>query len=189
MRFNLKIKRTAILAVLVGGALILAACSHDQNQVSQTQRHQIDKQNAITGNLVKNQPAPVLKYSADRAALIERYKRTADANFQQYIAVFTPYGQLLFTGTVKGKVTPLDSQLTPADGLDCEHYGGHDPRPDGCGVVQVAEPNGTWGTNGPGVFWFDPSGVMHETPFFYLLADKPFTATSQPLLTIQGETK
>lgn len=170
-------------------ALVLTACTHKQSASSQAQRHAIDKQNTITNRLVNGQPAPTLTYSADREALIKRYQRTNNKSFRQYIAVLTNQGGIMYTGVVKGKVTPLDSQLTPADGLDCQHYGGNDPRPDGCGVVQIAEPNGTWGTNGTGVFWFDDKDVMHETSMQYMISDQPFQVTTPPLLTIVGQTK
>lgn len=185
----MKIKN--IIPVIIVGGLILGACdiSPKESATAKAQRSVADQQNAATQKIVKNQPAPSLNFSTDRAALIKRYNRTANPSFKQYIAVLTLNGGVMYTGVVKGKVTPLDSQLTPADALDCEHYGAQDPRPDGCGVVQIAEPNGTWGTNGSGIFWFDDQDGMHETNMPYMLSDQPFTVTTPPILNIVGGTK
>lgn len=177
-----------VIALAASTALVIgmAACNSTS---SDAQTRAVSRQQQTTDQLVKRQPAPDLTYSADRQALIERYKRTSDVNFRQYVAVFTPYGSLLYTGVVKGKVTPLDSQLSPADALQCQHNEG--ARPDGCGTVQLAEPNGTWGTNGGGVFWFDDRDVMHEvsTPGeIVMLQDQPFQVSSVPVLTINGQT-
>lgn len=172
------------LALLV---LLVAACSPRRSSNS-AQDNAVTQQNGNTARLIANQPAPTLANSADRAALIKRYERTADPNFRQYIAIVTPQGGVLYTGVVKGKVTPLDSQLTPADGIDCVHHGASSRLPDGCGVVQIAEPNGTWGTNGNGVFWFDDKDVMHESSMPYILSDQPFQVTTPPILTVVGQT-
>lgn len=172
---------------IVGLALLVlvTACTPGRTTNS-AQDNAVAQQNGNTARLITNQPAPTLNNSADRAALIKRYERTADPNFRQYIAIVTPQGGVLYTGVVKGKVTPLDSQLTPSDGLDCQHHGGRVP--DGCGVVQIAEPNGTWGTNGTGVFWFDDKDVMHESSMPYILSDQPFQVTTPPILTVVGQT-
>lgn len=178
---------TGLMVIALLGGILLAACQGKQSAVSRTQQNAIQTQNQITANLVKKQPPYAPPYSDERQNINERTARYADPNRISYITVLTNQGGILYHGVVKGKVSSVDSQVTPADGMDCQHFGGNDPRPDGCGVVRIAEPDGSWGTNNANaVFWFDDKNVYHETTMPYMVSDQEQTLTTPPLLTINA---
>lgn len=178
-----------VIATAIGALMV--ACTHPQPVNSRVQRNAADAQNDITAGLVKLQPAPKLLYSDERQNLIERYVRFSDPKHVGYVTITTMNGGILYNGTVMGKVSATSSQLTPADALDCEHYGANDPRPDGCGVVQIAEPDGSWATNGGGLFWFDDKNVYHEIngPAIVMYSDQPQIVTTPAILTINATTQ
>lgn len=143
-------------------------------------------QNRDTARLAKDQPAPSLSYSVERQNLIQRYKTFSDRNKISYIALTTINGAVVYTGAVKGKVSNLSSELTPADRMQCTQNGGGDSASSSCVPILMPEPDGSWATNGSGIFWFDERGVYHEWNGTYLVADAPFTLTQPTLLTISG---
>jgi hypothetical protein len=151
-----------------------------------TQDLAIRQQNQITERLVRTQPPPNIKYSVERQNLIQRYKTYSDRNKISYIALTTLNGGIIYTGVVKGKVSSASSQLTPTDRMVCAPTGDNN---DQCATIEVPEPDGSWSTNGQGIFWFDDRGVYHEWNGTYLVADAPFTLTQPPVIEIQADAK
>lgn len=178
-----------VVAVAVAVAVVLAACAKGQPTESRAQRHIAEDQNSHTIALHKDQPAYFPTYSDEMKNVNERNARFSDPNLVGYVAVLTQQGGVIYNGTIKGKVSSTDSQVTPKDYLDCEHYGDRDPRPDGCGVVSLADPDGSWSTNGGGVFWYDANNHIHEAygnPIV-MYSDAPQTFTTPPILTINAD--
>lgn len=170
-------------ALLVGGGMAFAATGGVFD--NSTQDAATAQQNADTARLIAGQPAPQLHYSVERQNLITRYKTFSDKNKISYIALTSNAGQVIYTGVVKGKISATSSELTPSDRVQCASDNGAG-NSIGCGTVAVPEPDGSWSTNGSGIFWFDDKGVYHEWNGTYLTADAPFTLTSAPLITISG---
>lgn len=145
------------------------------------------KQNQSTSDLAKNQPAPIIKYSDERQNLIQRYETYSNPKKLSYIAEVTQTGGILYTGTVKGKITALSSQLSPEDRMQCTQNGGNNTTMSACVTVKMPEPDGSWSTNGSGVFWYDSRGVYHEWNGLYTMSDAPFVLTTPPVLTINAD--
>lgn len=144
------------------------------------------QQNENTGRLIENQPAPTIKYSVERQNLIKRYKTFSDPNKISYIAELSMDGKVIYTGTVKGKVSSVSSQLTPADRVQCAHADTGDGGL-GCSTIQVPEPDGSWSGNGAAIFWYDDRGVYHEWSGWYQQNDAPFTLVTPPVLNIDAD--
>lgn len=172
-------------AAILTVSVIAASCTHATPHAGQVQKQAVAQQQLGLQPLIDKQPPYFPPFSDERSNINERTARFSDPNRVSYITVLTVQGGILFHGTVKGKVSSVDSQVTPADGMDCEHFGGTDPRPDGCGVVQIAEPDGSWGTNNPSaIFWFDTSNVYHETTLPCFVTDQEQTLATPPVLNI-----
>lgn len=172
-------------AIVFGGAVAIAETAGGPWDTD-TQDTAIAQQDTITKHLVETQPAPNIKYSVERQNLIQRYKTYSDKNKVSFIALTTLNGGIVYTGVVKGKVSAVSSQLTPSDRMVCADISDENAA---CSTISVPEPDGSWSTNGAGVFWFDDHGVYHEWNGTYLISDAPFTLSTPPALNIDATAK
>lgn len=139
-------------------------------------------------NIQENQPTPTdLEYSLERYNLI---RRAYWVNGQRekalslpceidrplgYIVLFTESGGVVGRYVVDGKVTSLNSYLTP----DSEEYSSSYSR-------WIADVDGSYGENDAGIFFFTPDGKYIEWTGTYLYSDIPFEVTT-PTIVIGGE--
>lgn len=131
----------------------------------------------IGAKLAKNQPTPTdIDYSLERYNLI---KRTYWVNGQRekanalpcqivkplgYIVLFTESGSVVGSFVVDGKVSSLNSFLTPDSEEYSSSYSEWLPDVDGC-----------YGENDNGIFFFDVQGNYIEWTGTYLYTDIPMT--------------
>lgn len=154
-----------------------------------------DTQNTLTvgGKLAHNQPTPTdINYSLERYNLI---RRAYWVNGQRekaialpcpitkplgYIVLLTESGAVLGTFVVDGKVSSLNSYLTP----DSEYY----EKNGGSSTIHtnnwLPDVDGTYGSNDTGIFFFTPDGKYIEWTGTYLYSDIPF-AVDDPVLKVQ----
>lgn len=137
----------------------------------------------IGGKLAQNQPTPTdINYSLERYNLI---KRAYWVNGQRekalslpcaivkplgYIVLFTESGSVVGSFVVDGKVSSLNSFLTP----DSEYY---ELSYGGSWTVYnqwLADVDGSYGANDSGIFFFTPDGKYIEWSGIYLYSDIPF---------------
>lgn len=91
-------------------------------------------------------------------------------------------GQLIKEVQVLGKVSSLNSYLTPMEdiqileGVDLGEYFGDVPV-----VIQAADLDGTWGENTNGVFWFTSDGVYQEWNGLSFYSAERVSFTIEPL--------
>lgn len=160
-----------------------------------------DKQNTLeVGNkLAENQPTPTdIDYSLERYNLI---RRTYWVNGQRekanalaceiekplgYIVLFGEAGTVIGSFVVDGKVSSLNSYLTP----DSEYYEQH--RSDGDNSFSVSDNSwlpdvdGSYGSNDNGIFFFTPDGKYIEWTGTYLYSDIPFVVDN-PVIKVGTE--
>jgi len=133
-------------------------------------------------NLQYNQPTPTdIEYSLERYNLIRRaywvngQREKANSIPCQiekplgYVILLTESGSIVGKFTVDGKVSSLNSFLTP----DSEYYeeGGGDW---GFENQWLADVDGSYGENDNGIFFFTPDGKYVEWSGIYLYSDIPF---------------
>lgn len=161
---------------------------------------EMDMQNTIdTANkLQSNQPTPKdIDYSLERYNLI---RRTYWVNGQRekanslpceiekplgYIVLFGESGAVIGAFVVDGKVSSLNSFLTP----DSEYYEqeyGSNGNSVGDGNNWLADVDGSYGENDNGIFFFTPDGKYIEWTGTYLYSDIPFEVDN-PIITVKGE--
>lgn len=156
-----------------------------------------DKQRTIdTANrLQTNQPTPTdVDYSLERYNLI---RRTYWVNGQRekanslpceiekplgYIVLFGESGTVIGSFVVDGKVSSLNSFLTP----DSEYYEFDLEGTTGRSNRWLADVDGSYGENDNGIFFFTPDGKYIEFTGTYLYSDISFEVDN-PVIRIKGE--
>lgn len=148
------------------------------------------KQQLATGNeLASNQPTPTdIDYSLERYNLI---KRAYWVNGQRekalaypcgvvkplgYVVLFSETGVVIGQFTVDGKVSSLNSFLTPdSEWYECsgEYCDGRNDEND-----WLPDVDGSYGTNDNGIFFFTTDNKYIEWTGMYLYSDIPFQVDS-----------
>lgn len=140
----------------------------------------------VTADLQSNQPTPTdLEYSLERYNLIRRaywvngQREKANAlpcEVQKpfgYIVLFTEAGGVVGSFVVDGKVSSLNSYLTPdSTYVESGRY--------------IADVDGSYGENDNGIFFFTVDGKYVEWTGTYLYSDIPFIV-DDPVIKISNE--
>lgn len=172
----------AVLTVIV---LTAMACSTPPpaKETSAQQKEQLTLEEGQQ-LLVKNQPAPVMDYSLERANIADRLTRFNDPNKVSYITLMLPMGQLYAYYAIKGKVSSVNSYMTTSEQIICQGGrfgtdGGSDYQ---CLTVEAPDSDGSYGSNGEAIFFFTVDGVYKEWNGLYELSDEPSTFSVQPIV-------
>ena len=181
-----------IALCLMAGCLIGCEEYVVADGTAQNTKQDIQETLAVGDKLVSNQPTPTdIDYSLERYNLI---KRTYWVNGQRekantlpcavekplgYIVLFTESGSVVGSFVVDGKVSSLNSFLTP----DSEYYelvyGGTYTREN----KWLADVDGSYGENDNGIFFFTVDGKYIEWTGTYLYSDIPFIV-DDPILKV-----
>ena len=128
-------------------------------------------------------PASPVVYPLEREQLNLRNETWSDPDKISYIYLVS-YGKIMANYTLKGKVSSVDSRLTCTQQMvddGSSHY-------DGRAYIQVVDSpalDGSYGTNGGGIFFFTTDGVYVEWNDTYMLCDAPLTLSQPPELVLE----
>ena len=166
-----------IMAIMLMG-MMLVSCG--DSTPSGSRQDTLNQQQAAN-ELQSNQPTPTdIDYSLERYNLI---RRTYWVNGQRekanmlpcevekplgYIVLFTDNGAVVGSFIVDGKVSSLNSFLTP-DSEYYEYSGGEYSAKN----KWLADVDGSYGENDNGIFFFTPDGKYIEWTGTYLYSDIP----------------
>ena len=177
-----------VIVILVAVFVILSCTSCIEDNPSST-RQDVENTLAVGNKFVANQPTPTdVNYSLERYNLI---RRTYWVNGQRekaialpceitkplgYVVLFTESGNVIGQFTVDGKVTYLDTWLTP----DSEFYEQtcHDHGMSSGNNHQnewLPDVDGCYGPKQDGIFFFTTDGKYIEWTGTYLYSDIPFS--------------
>lgn len=158
-----------ILMIIVTLLVCCSGCTETDNDVS--------RQIAIGDELSGNQQTPTdIDYSLERYNLIRRaywvngQRDKANALVCEiakplgYILLLTESGKIIGRFVVDGKVTSLNSYLTPNEVT--YNTSGH--------TKELPDVDGSYGENDNGIFFFTPDGKYVEWTGIYLYSDIPF---------------
>jgi hypothetical protein len=156
------------------------ACSGEA-YIDGTKQDTVNTKEAAS-NLQENQPTPTdIDYSLERYNLIRRaywvngQREKANSLVCQiqkplgYVILLTESGSVVGKFTVDGKVSSLNSFLTP----DSEYYD-HSHGDYATYNYWLADVDGSYGENDNGIFFFTPDGKYVEWSGIYLYSDIPF---------------
>ena len=141
------------------------------------------KQQEVAQKLYENQPTPTdIEYSLERYNLIKRAywvngqrekANTLPCEIEKplgYIVLFTESGAVVGSFVVDGKVSSLNSFLTP----DSEYYEMVSGSTSMYHNDWLADVDGSYGENDNGIFFFTTDGKYIEWTGTYLYSDIPF---------------
>lgn len=181
MKNRIKFITLAAIIAIAAAAFFVTGCDVEATDETKTQ--------IVARNLKSNQPTPTdIDYSLERYNLIRRaywvngQREKASAVICQvakplgYIVLFTDNGAVVGRFVVDGKVSSLNSYLTP----DSEYYEAGSNYND-----WLADVDGSYGENDSGIFFFTVDGNYIEWTGTYLYSDIPFEV-SDPVLKIGG---
>lgn len=191
-----------IICILMAMILMvsLAGCVEYEDSGS---KEDINATMKTASTLQEKQPTPSdIDYSLERYNLIRRaywvngQREKAAAVICQvdkplgYIVLFTESGSVVGRFVVDGKVSSLNSYLTP----DSEYYEKDMAYSDGDDSARavdrysnkwLADVDGSYGENDTGIFFFTPDGKYVEWTGIYLYSDIPFEI-EDPVVKIGG---
>ena len=140
----------------------------------------------IASKLANNQPTPTdIDYSLERYNLIKRAywvngqrekANTLPCEIQKplgYIVLFTESGSIINQFVVDGKVSSLNSYLSPDSEWYEQEYWSDGDSYRGANDW-LADVDGSYGENDNGIFFFTPDGKYIEWTGTYLYSDIPF---------------
>lgn len=171
-------KKILVVVLLIAAIFVLTGCSLEGTE----RMKDTSKTLQIADNLQERQPTPTdINFSLERYNLIRRaywvngQREKANAvvcEIQKplgYVVLITDSGAVVGTFIVDGKITSLNSFLTP-DSIYYEYSGSS-------GTYEnewLADVDGSYGENDVGIFFFTPHGQYVEWNGRYLYSDIPF---------------
>lgn len=183
-------KITVILLALFMTVVILSGC--EDTVVSTGSEADLAAQENIASKLAENQPTPTdISYSLERYNLIRRAywvngqeekANTLGCPVQKplgYCVLMTESGAVVGSFVVDGKVSSLNSFLTPS----CK-----DERLPFCELViteELSDVDGSYGENDNGIFFFTTDGLYIEWTGIYLYSSSPMIV-DDPVVRVKG---
>ena len=184
-----------ILAIILIVLMTVSFAACDDMSTDGGSRQDTENTMKAANNLQSNQPTPTdIEYSLERYNLI---RRTYWVNGQRekanalpcevekplgYIVLFGESGAVIGSFVVDGKVSSLNSFLTP----DSEYYEMDMNRSTIKDNKWLADVDGSYGENDNGIFFFTPDGKYIEWTGIYLYSDIPFEVEN-PIVRVKGE--
>lgn len=154
-----------------------------QSDTATTQENQKKAQTAV--------PIPQIANSVERQNIAARAKLFDAQNKTSYIYLIS-YGKVMAFYTVKGKVSSLNSYMTPQEqlvdgsGKSCSNdyigysSSGYTYKP--CYSVSSPDIDGAYGDNTDGIFFFTTDGAYVEWKGDYMMSDFPLQLSTPPEL-------
>lgn len=122
--------------------------------------------------LLVAQPPVKLKWSLERENINKRTNLWNDKNKVAYIYLVS-YGKVMAFFPIKGKVSSVNSQITNPSQVTWRNS-------TGAAVIPSPAEDGSYGTNGAGIFFFTTDGTYVEWAGEYMLCDKPLKLATPP---------
>ena len=176
---NLKI--FILIGIMIAGAILLTGCTGTNTETQKDIQATLE----IGDKLANNQSTPTdIDYSLERYNLI---RRTYWVNGQRekantlvcevekplgYIALFLENGSCAGKFIVDGKVSSLNSFLTPSTDYEARNY--YSGVVKSVYEIELPDVDGSYGENDNGIFFFTPDGKYIEWTGTYLYSDIPF---------------
>lgn len=148
-------------------------------------RKEVEQTEANQKKVIDAVPAPQLDTSQERINIKRRLERFNVENKISYIYLVS-YGKVMAFYTVKGKISSVNSYMTPMErlvdnkGEPCSKWISGSSVP--CYTVEAPDLDGSYGSNGDAIFFFTTEDIYVEWRGEYMLADQPLKLSTQPEL-------
>lgn len=173
----------AIIGIL--GSIVAAAIPDRNKEGVVVAKTEMEQAKDIQEKVATNVPLPQITTSLERANVARRAELFNKPEKISYIYLIN-YGKVMSFFTVKGKVSSMQSYMTPtekllnADGATCSNW--DDGSSGSCYVVNAPDIDGTYGENVAGIFFFTTEGTYVEWKGDYMMSDQPLKLTTPPEL-------
>jgi hypothetical protein len=165
-------KKVTLVSLLAVSMFVCAFTACDDNKGVSNNHTAFDEQVHTENNqarLLAAQPPPDITWSLERDNLTKRFRLQNDRaiNFYMYVfieGVADPIGYYMVN-----KVSSVDSQLTNTSQIVDPGHEAHYQ------ILPSPAEDGSYGTNGNGVFGFTPEDVYIEHNMHYLVSTIPLT--------------
>lgn len=159
-------KFTVLLTVILGFFLLTSETGCDGRPENTSAKDEQAHTELNQQNLNHIQPAPNITYSLERENLIKKFKLMNDRAIMFYMYIFIEGVAQPIGYYQVNKVSSVDSQLTnPSQVVYSAEKGG--------AVLPSPAEDGSYGTNGEGVFGFTPEDIFIQTNMKYIVATVP----------------
>lgn len=171
--------KKVLLILLASSGLLLAWCTSTDSNITAKQEQQQTEQNQQQLNAV--QPAPRITWSLERDNLIKRFKLMNDRSVMFYMYIFIEWVWQPVGYYQVNKVSSVNSQLTNTNQIvtawctTAEQWTSEWNLPCSAYVLPSPAEDGSYGTNGDGVFGFTPEGIYIEHNMKYIVSVTPLT--------------
>ena len=148
--------------------LIVAIITMSNSGCNETSTAKLEQQKTEQNQkrLLNTQPPVQLEWSLERDQINKRTNLWNDPNKTAYLYVLS-YGKILGYYVIKGKVSSVNSQITNPEQTVYRSGGG------GSATLPSPAEDGSYGSNGDGIFSFLTDGTYLETNCEYILMDRP----------------
>jgi hypothetical protein len=177
-------KKTTKLCILLVTLFTLMIIGCQENESTRAVSDMQNKDQAITAKTFERLraavPPPELTDSVERSNLVRRLERFNVPSKISYIYLVS-YGKVMSYYTIKGKVSSVNSMLTCTEQIVYSRRSGIEG---GISFDVVPSPDldGSYGSNGDGIFFFTTEGVYVEWNGEYMLCDEPLKLSTPPAL-------
>jgi len=161
-------------------AILATSCYDYKNSTAEIEQR---KTEVNQSKLIKAQPPVSLDWSLERDQINRRTTRWNDKNKTSYVYLLSDMGTIIAYFPIKGKVSSVNSQITNPEQLALSRKGAKDGFHYVDGVLPSPAEDGSYGTNGDGIFFFLTDGTYMEWNGKYLLCDNYIKLTQKPVLT------
>jgi len=176
-------KKYKVIAVLVllFVSITFSGCSQDLEGKTNSYEQDTKKVEETQQRVQNAVPIPQIKTSAERKNISARAVLFDDDSKISYIYLVN-YGKVMAFYTVKGKVSSLNSFLTPLDKLVRSDGSACISTRSTCFVVSSPDIDGAYGENADGIFFFTSEGAYVEWVGDYMMSDQPLKLSTPPEL-------
>ena len=131
--------------------------------------------------LMESQPPVRLQWSLEREQINKRTNLWNDPNKVSYIYLIN-YGKIMAFYTIKGKVSSVNSQITNPEQIArvFKEKAGSPGYNAYSGVLPSPAEDGSYGSNGDGIFFFTTDGAYIEWKGDFMLCDRPYKLVAPP---------
>lgn len=175
-----------ILVLIMCTVMILGLVGCDDYSPSQKSSYETSSEanEKAVQDVINNDPLPQITRSLERENIKRRIEFINQPDRIGYLYLLSDNGQLIKEVQVLGKVSSLNSYLTPMEDIQIVmvNNSASPTRQEIPVTTQAADLDGTYGENAKGIFWFTPDGVYQEWSGLFFYSSERLTFTTQPLL-------
>lgn len=140
-------------------------CQSNQEQTSISGAEQIESMEQVRKNSHGK--------TVEQQNIEDRTMVTTDPTKILWMHIYALDGKIIFRNPVRCKVTSSGKRLQPVGAVDTNMYNMPDVGYGGYETAELIQPDGTFGSSDPYIYWFDPMGRYHQKGNGYLLTDYP----------------